>query len=159
MSTRDEIQRIAAAMNALRPDWPVRSLVTFLESHQAGKPYRDLAIAAAAVATDVRTQTPNLLNEHGPWWTAAQAATGNTGPASVPRPDDPRCTEPGHDRELARNCRWCRSEQIAPDPATVPDPSYALSPEQVARNERWLRTIRAQTTTHAGAAGRTEEYL
>lgn len=151
MATRDEIQRIAAAMNALRPDWPVRSLVTFLESHQAGKPYRDLAIAAAAVATDVRTQTPNLLNEHGAWWSAAQAATGNTGPASVPRPDDPRCTVPGHDRELARNCRWCRSEQIAPDPSTVPAPVYApvyaLTPEQRGTNERGLRLVRAAMTT------------
>lgn len=67
-----------------------------------------------------------------------------------------RCTVYGHSAQRLP-CLACASEAKGGDPSTVPAPTYALSPEQVARNERWLRTIRAQTTTHAGAAGRTEE--
>jgi len=129
MASPDEIQRIAQAMNAVRPDWRVTSLVTFLTRHHAGRPYRDLAIAAVAVATDTRTQTPELLNQHGPWWVAAQAAFAHV--------DDhrfTRCPEPGHGSFPAWNCSACRAEEIAdthgrserPDP-NVPDPAVTAA--------------------------------
>lgn len=149
MATPDEVDRIAAAMNAHRPDWPVRSLVTFLSRHHAARPYRDLAIAAVAVATDPRTTTPNLLNEHGGWWVAAQAVTGTGGGGAIPRPTDPRCDEPGHEHELARNCRACRSEALARDDDQPAEHVVtALTPEQADRNLRGARAVRAALRTH-----------
>lgn len=111
MPDRNEIQRIAAAMHAVRPDWRPDSLATFLTNHHAARPFRDLLIAGVVVAADERTQTPNLLNTHGPWWVAAQAGTRAATPTVGPGAE-PRCTKDGHEHELARNCRWCRSEAL-----------------------------------------------
>lgn len=109
MADHNEIQRIATAMNALRPAWPINSLVTFLGKHQT-RPFRDLAIAAVVVATDERTTTPNLLNQSGPWWKAAQEGTGVTTPQVGPGRD--RCTVYGHESYPARTCPGCRTEYL-----------------------------------------------
>jgi hypothetical protein len=146
MPDRDEIQRIAAAMNALRPDWRITSLVTFLTAHHATRPYRDLAIAAVSVATDPKTTTPNLLNEHGAWWVAAQTVRGETARSTAPAPGTPRCPEPGHEHELASNCRICISDRMA---AMAPDGDAALtiSPDQAARNVTGAAAVRASLHT------------
>lgn len=107
-----QIERIATAVNALRPEWPVRSLVTYLARSHADRPFADLAIAAVAVAVDERSVTPARVGEHGPWWvaayTASKAATPTVGPGC-----EPRCPKDGHEHELARNCRCCASERLA----------------------------------------------
>jgi hypothetical protein len=132
MATPKDLERIAAAMHALRPDWPEKSLVTFLTNHHSHRPWRDLAVAATAVATDTRTRTPNLLNEHGSWWVAAHTATGTTGEPSL---FDERCPLPGHSSYPADNCGACRSEQIeTPVPRKAWDreePSYVVGPKLV----------------------------
>ena len=56
--TKTEAERLAAAANALRPDWPVSSLLTYLSKHKA-RAYRDVAVALAWIATD--PQTKNLI--------------------------------------------------------------------------------------------------
>lgn len=153
MANRDEIQRIATAMNALRPDWKHSSLVTFLTGH-ATRAYRDLAIAATVVATDPTTKTPQLLNQHGAWWAAAQAATG-TASTSVPTAGSERCREYGHEHELAHNCRACRAEALAAQhPGDTP---LRLTPEQAARNAQHAHTIRTQLDTARLAAGERPE--
>jgi len=68
MSSPNEIARLAAAVNLLRPDWPTASLQTYLGKH-ASRPYRDLALAMTWIALDAATRTPARLDEHGPWWT------------------------------------------------------------------------------------------
>jgi hypothetical protein len=108
MPTADEIQRIAAAMNALRPDWRPSSLVTFLTKHHIGRSYRDLAIAGVVVASDPTTKTPHLLNGHGSWWVAAQAVMGSAAVIGVPAPGAPRCEVYGHEHEVATHCRACK---------------------------------------------------
>ena len=110
MPEPDEIQRIAAAMNALRPDWNPRSLVTFLREKHGTRSYRDLAIAGVAVATDPKTKTPYLLNEHGPWWSAAQTVRG--GPALEPIRFE-RCPIDGHTSYRADNCGACKADRVA----------------------------------------------
>lgn len=107
MPDRQGIERIAAAMHQVRPDWRADSLVTFLAKHHAHRPYRDLAIAAIAVATDERTRTPQLLNEHGAWWVAAQAGTSSTAELRFKR-----CEQIGHTSFPAHNCSACRSEAL-----------------------------------------------
>ena len=79
----EPVDRIAAAVNALRPDWPLTSLRTYLHRAHADRAYCDLAVAAVAVATDPRSQTPARLGEHGPWWTAAYQASRHSKPPAV----------------------------------------------------------------------------
>lgn len=132
MPDNDQIQRIAAALNALRPDWRAQSLVTFLTKHHADRPYQDLLIAGVIVALDPTTQTPQLLNQHGRWWVAAQqvaAATVTPTPGPGRRP---RCTVSGHEHEAADNCRSCAADRLVTGdrpvqavPAMVPPPSPA----------------------------------
>ncbi|MEP7763864.1 hypothetical protein [Sanguibacter sp. 25GB23B1] len=109
MASADEIQRIAAAMNSLRPDWRVSSLVTFLTRHHEARAYRDLVIAAVVVASDPTTKTPQLLNAHGAWWSASQTVQGGAGVEPI---RFPRCTEPGHSSYRADNCGACRADRV-----------------------------------------------
>jgi len=122
MADEHEIQRIAAAMNVIRPKWPIKSLVTFLTNHHARRPYRDLLIAGVVVASDERTETPKLLNQHGPWWAAAQAAFVHV------EVSHEKCAEPGHTSYPAHNCGACRAEDLEADTTTAPptpDPGQA----------------------------------
>lgn len=77
MISRDETERLAAMANALRPDWPLKSLTTFIVNELTRRTYREAAIALAWIATDPATDTPKRMLEAGPWWNAsrAQAAT------------------------------------------------------------------------------------
>lgn len=76
--TETEIERIAAAINALRPDWPVPSLKTLMKSKLYARARRDVAVALAWVACDSDTKTPARVLESGPWWQAV-VAEGPTG--------------------------------------------------------------------------------
>lgn len=148
MATTTDIQRIAAAMSALRPDWNPRSLATYLETKHAHRASRDLAIAAVIVATDPVTRTPKLLEQHGPWWTAAHLASGQTA--------DPiryeRCPEIGHTSFPATNCSACRAEKLAID--VDEDGPVGEVPESAARflPER-LRSAGGSTDTRTGGSG------
>lgn len=82
-----QIDRIALAIHALRPDWRADSLRTFIanQTTKAGlplaqMPYRDLAVAFAWIATDDDTRLPTRILELGPWWEATQPNTPTTGP-------------------------------------------------------------------------------
>lgn len=80
---RDEAQRIAAAVNRIRPDWRADSIETFLGKNFADRPYRDVLIAITVIASDPYTRTPDLLKSHGPWWIAAQVAMRQPEPDGV----------------------------------------------------------------------------
>ena len=96
---RIEVERIAKAINGLRPDWPWNALVTFIETHLSERAYRDAAVALAFVACEPETRTPKRVLESGPWW--------HIGPAST------RTTEPGiatyceHGRPSGLQCDEC----------------------------------------------------
>jgi hypothetical protein len=139
MATPTELARVAAQANALRPDWPTRSVLTYLEREHATRAYRDLAVAMAYIAADPKTQTPKRLSEAGPWW----KATGEVGGTAVPSSTQPRCAEPGHEHELAVNCAICRSDHLA---SMAPDGTNTLvpAPDQAARNAAWAGKVRAE---------------
>lgn len=99
MATLNELERVAAMAVALRPDWVLQSVLTNLKANHGTRPFRDLAVAVAWIATDGDTLTPGRLKEAGPWWDASTprepAPTGTTNhkpcdrcryphPASVP---------------------------------------------------------------------------
>lgn len=111
MADKTELDRLASAMNALRPEWPTRSLRTYLDRH-VDRAYADLVIAAAWICADPKTATPARLGEHGPWWVAAGLSTAKGTPTVGPG-SEPRCETAGHEHELARACRCCRAETLA----------------------------------------------
>jgi hypothetical protein len=132
--TPTQIQALAAAAAALRPDWPANSVATFLSTEHSSRPYRDVAVALVWVACDPATAYPKRMNEAGPWWRAAavdRAAAASTGAP----PHDERCPLPGHGSYPADNCGACRSEQIGtPVPRKAWDreePSYVVGPKLV----------------------------
>ena len=65
MISRDETERLAAMANALRPDWPLKSLTTFIVNELTRRTYREVAIALAWIATDPATDTPKRMLEAG----------------------------------------------------------------------------------------------
>lgn len=111
MTSQLSADRIAYAINVLRPDWGIVSLTTLIG--ELRRPLPDCAVALTVVALDEASTTPGRVRELGPWWNAAnaagepQAATG-----AIPR-TEPRCPRPGHEHELRDHCRICRSDGIA----------------------------------------------
>ena len=78
MLDNNEITRLAAMGQALRPDWPARSLRTFIEKNLGDRAYGDVAVALAWVAARTKTDTPRLILEAGAWWKAAAIEGGGT---------------------------------------------------------------------------------
>jgi len=115
MPSDNEVQRLAAMTNALRPEWPVKSLVTFISRDHAARPYRDLAVALAWIATDARTKTPARLSEAGPWWTATSMTEGQG-----PTQSRMRCAT--HESFHAGHCPECVA-------ASVPRPETCVVPK------------------------------
>lgn len=132
MLSRNDIERLAGAAHALRPDWPVSSLCTWLLKDHAARAFQDVAVALAYVAADPGTKTPKRMNELGPWWGAT-----SSGRASQPLHYD-RCPIDGHTSYPANNCGYCRAEQIEATPGEV-----KADPEATERNRAGRELVRA----------------
>ena len=102
--------RIAAAVNMLRPEWPVASLKTLMGKPELrNRPPRDVAVALTWVACDPRSETPARVLLAGAWWRAA-AGGGERTPShltmaqgchcgrALHEPDDD-CPDPGRYRQ------------------------------------------------------------
>lgn len=108
MLSMTEVERLAAMANALRPDWPTRSLQTHIAANHMQRAYRDLACALAYVATDPQTKTPARLIEAGPWWQVTPEPSRVQAGRPIPCPD--------HPGRKASNCPDCRAEAVPPPP-------------------------------------------
>lgn len=106
----NEIQRLAAMTNALRPDWAIKSLRTFIERNLSGRAYPDCAIALAWVATHTKTDTPRLVLEAGAWWRAA--STDNSTAPRPPRREE-SCETCGR-RETEHASTWLADHPFTP---------------------------------------------
>lgn len=73
MLTRQEAERIAQAVNALRPDWPIPSLLNLIWKHK-DRPLLDVAVELTWVALLPDTKTPGRIDADGPWKHATKAA-------------------------------------------------------------------------------------
>jgi len=110
------MQRIAAAVNRLRPDWRADSLETFIASNYSAHPYRDVAIALTVIATDETTRTPQLVKQTGPWWTAVQVALRLPDPDGITPRD--RCPyHPGQPKDCPECAEYART--AITDPTTI----------------------------------------
>ena len=87
-----EIERIAAAFHALRPDWPAASLRTMLTKRAQHMPRRDVCVMLAWIACDAASSTPARMFESGPWKRAA-AIEGAQSPRETPVRE--RCNDCG----------------------------------------------------------------
>lgn len=83
----NEIARIAAAVNQLRPDWPTASLRTLITDKLGSRPRRDVAVALTWVACESATTTPARVLEAGPWWRAVGVEDGGV-PPRPPKPHE-----------------------------------------------------------------------
>ena len=101
-----EIERIACAMNRLRPDWPEAQLRTLLREKLNDRPRRDVCVALAWIACESNSATPYRVVESGPWWKAAAADDTSTHHhvAKVYGMTD------GGPREICAECSLHRSE-------------------------------------------------
>ena len=114
----NEIQRLAHAINAHRPDWMISSLRTFVERNMAAWTYRDAAVALTFVATDAKpdgqpaSDTPKRVLEQGPWRVAA-AAGGSTAMRTHAPKRHEEC--PDHPGSWAHNCGGCNADRLAAD--------------------------------------------
>jgi hypothetical protein len=143
MLDNNEIQRLAGMGNALRPDWPARSLSTFIERNLSARTYADIAVALAWVATRTKTDTPRLLLEAGAWWKAAATEAGH-----VPRP--PRKAEEckTHAGQWANACHGCASDRLAGDRTTPPNLRRPDASNHLARVRAELAGVRANLCGH-----------
>ena len=105
-----EAHRLAAAVNQLRPEWPLASLSAFIHKHLLGRAYRDAAVALTWVASDAETVNPGRVLENGPWWKATQAQAGTVSAITM------RCPE--HPDERLWDCAKCRDAAVS-DPDEV----------------------------------------
>ncbi|MGH3094820.1 MAG: hypothetical protein ACRDMV_02325 [Streptosporangiales bacterium] len=76
MTEPKQLALIATLGHVIHPDWPERSLRTWLETHITSHNSYTLTVAAVACWADPATHKPARLAEAGPWWPAAHAATG-----------------------------------------------------------------------------------
>lgn len=169
------IQRIAAAMNQARPDWPLQQLKTLLgDARMVDRPRRDVFVALAWVASEPSTSNPYRVLEAGPWWKAA-GIEGSAARREVLNPaercgicakpesrcrisrvaDDDHEFEPDfkhkRDGETVHQIVQSVKAEVAPTP-TIAEPKKLddLLPEQ--RNPH-VAEVRAQlATTHPTAA-------
>jgi hypothetical protein len=73
MLTRNEAERLAAAIHCLRPEWPTSSLLTFL-SKRKDRALLDITVQLAWVAQLPESKTPARVDEDGPWKSAVRGA-------------------------------------------------------------------------------------
>lgn len=107
--TKTEAERIAAAINQLRPDWPAASLLAFIGEHLRDRPWRDVAVALAWVACEAETRTPARVLQAGPWWTTA-GPTRTDGTTRPPMAHE-RC--PVHPGGWVGACSGCAADAKA----------------------------------------------
>ena len=129
-----EAERIADAMNRLRPDWPVKSLRTLLARPElASRARRDIAVALAWVACEPDTHTPARVLENGPWWKAA----GVTGELTRRHPTpQTACRDCGQDvdRHPHPSCDTASTRPTPRDPAA--HTAHAAAARQLLATER-----------------------
>jgi hypothetical protein len=124
-----EMDRLALAVHALRPEWRADSLRTWITHNLAGRAVLDASLALVWVALDQESRTPERVLSNGPWW-----AAGNPRPAGSSAPQPPHITS-------ADTCRVCRKTRTGHDhlaeltedqhPFTASAQADKPSPEQI----------------------------
>jgi len=139
MITKHEAERISAAINQLRPEWPGPSLMTLIGNKLQHRPYRDLVVALAWIAADPDSKTPGRITEQGPWWQAT-ATNGTLTYQGTPRNHE-TCPVDGHSG-WKQNCPQCKADRLAADP-DEPRPEPDADLDAIDRQVTYRRGIQA----------------
>lgn len=152
------IDRIAAAINCLRPDWPVSSIRTLITARLSERAAVDVAVALTVVACDPTSKTPARVIEDGNWWKVAQAASRSS-EADRARSNVPvqsicvDCGFPdGHPNHPSVRCEtYSRSTDTAPNIYDLLDAARAEAARGAqARTETELATAAAKAADPKG---------
>ncbi len=134
-----EAERVAHAINALRPDWPTASVLTFIKTKLIDRPRRDVAVALVWVACESSSEKPARVLESGPWWKAASVDGESTA------------------SRLADRGPWCKNCGVG---ESMPihqsgECEFTLWPAQIvsqARKEAALAKMREEMAANPGPA-------
>lgn len=129
--------------NALRADWPARSLLSFLTKNFGARAYGDVAVALAWVCTRTKTDTPRLLLEAGPWWKAAATES-----AHINRP--PRKGEECeiHAGQWRGSCAGCAADKFTGERTTPPNLRRPDAGSHIARMRAEIESARSNLCSH-----------
>ena len=139
----NEVNRIANAVNALRPDWPAASLRTLISGKLGNRTRRDVAVALTWVACDSTTKTPARVLEAGPWWHAVMPEGG-----IVRHPPKRGDDCPGHPGEWPDSCRGCASDRLAGTETRANPRRTPVDPDALAATRAALATAKAALCSH-----------
>lgn len=131
---------LAALVASIRRDWDFPGIRTAIsKARHRGTPL-EIATALLKLAAKSDLRTPAILADDGAHWGT---------PTSVPTARQARCTEDGHESELAPPyCRICRSEQIAATASDLVMAVPAVTPRD-ASHAAHIRTLtREPDRTH-----------
>ncbi len=155
--TRNDIERLAGAINTLRPDWPIEQLVAFLTKHAPNRPLWDAARVLVWIATEPGQidgqhihQDPGAFLKPGPWWDAITIT--DTTPTPVGWCSLHRCED-----STANPCRLCRQDraQAVTDPELITSAIAAvranIRPTTNALHPPQPDTAEPEETPHADA--------
>ena len=142
MLTDTQISNLAAAAHSLRPDWPLKSLTTFIANNLQARAYRDVAVALAWVGADEKTQTPKRVLSAGPWWKSGGEESTWVRP---PRKDESCPLHPGN---YATACHGCRADQLAGDRTLPPELRRPDASNHAQRARAEVRAATARCCSH-----------
>jgi hypothetical protein len=127
--TSDEITRLAKAFTVLRPQWPYKSLHTYLTDKHSLRLYKDVLIALSWIAADPESRTPALLDRPGPWWDAAVPPTHGPERPQPPAYRSLRHPNPGDANIGIAQCRAAITEATSRRPDEPPAVRTAPAPD------------------------------
>ncbi len=107
--THDQATKLAAFINALRPDWDKPGVIDALGRARGKGSATAVAIAAIKAASSPTNRTPAVLHLDGEHW-RTRPETNHQNTATPPKRSD-WC--PMHIGELAHNCRACAADRLA----------------------------------------------
>lgn len=97
-----EAQRIASAINVMRPEWSTGLLMAVLgDDRMIRRPYADALIALTVLATDEKSKKPGRVHDNGIWWAAVTATVGQEIKyRTITNEDCAICTRPENEHNL-----------------------------------------------------------
>lgn len=160
---KTEAQRIAAAVNIIRPEWPTGLLMTVLgDTRMVNRPYADAMIALVACALDSKVEKPGRVHNDGNWWAAVTASRPvGVKYKTITDADCAICSRPEHEHPLLTdNHVWepqhARTESHKPTPeqraaidAAVIEAQKVATAEREAKAARVVADVDEVLSRHA----------
>lgn len=150
---KDEAQKIANAINALRPDWSINGLMSVLgDSRNINRPTTDMTLAFVALALDPKSRKPTRIYEHGPWWELLAPRVGSAVSYRTIGDDDCAiCSRPANAHPLLTDDHtW--EPQHARNESHKPTPEQRAALDKAAAEARKLATAEREAKTKREAA-------